>query len=171
VNIHRRGWRVTLCTVVACGGASADGSSAGDPRVPRRGPVHIDLPSDSGDLVSLPLAGRATVVDAWAPSCAPCRDAVPALVKRQTDLEGAGVKLVLVAVLAEDESTELARTTLASWGVKAPFLVDRGDVLRREAGISSLPSTLFLSPEGEVRWISPLSATADDIVRAARVAQ
>jgi hypothetical protein len=89
-------------------------------------------------------------------------------VKRTADLESAGAKLVLVAVLSDSESTEAARATLASWGVSSPFLVDRGDILRREAGVTALPTTLVLSHAGELQWVAPVGATADDVVRAAR---
>jgi len=127
-----------------------------------------DLPTEDGALVSIPLPNRTTVIDAWSPSCVPCRERVPALVKRAADLEAANAKLVLVAVLAEGESTEQARATLSSWGVSRPFLVDRGDVLRREASVHDLPSTLVISRTGEVLWVAPPTASADDVVKAAR---
>lgn len=140
--------------------------SAPNPAAGRQ--VRIDLPSDGGALVSLPFAGRTTVLDAWAPTCLPCKEKLPALFKRSAELEAAGAKLVLVAVLSDGESTDAARATLASWGVKSPFLIDRGDVLRREVGVTELPTTLVLSPSGDVRWTAPVNATADDVVRAAR---
>jgi|GEM_PF-650065 len=162
-------------SLLACGsGGGGSGGGAAPPSAPSsvlHRAVHIDLPSDGGALVSLPLAGRATVVDAWAPSCVPCRTKLPALVKRSAELEAAGAKLVLVAVLADGESTDAARATLASWGVTSPFLVDRGDVLRREAGVTDLPTTLVLTPGGEVRWVSPVGATPDDVVSAVRAAR
>lgn len=130
--------------------------------------ISIALPSDDGALVSIPFEAHSVVLDVWSPTCVPCRESVPALVKRAADLEAANAKLVLVAVLADDETTEGARERLASWGVRRPFLVDRGEVLLREANVTALPATLVISPGGEVRWIAPTDATVADIVNVVR---
>lgn len=161
--------RASIAFVIAAGcvgcagGAPAPASVASGARE-----VHFSLPTDGGDLVNLPLAGSRAVIDVWGITCPPCREAVPALVARNAELETAGAKLVLVAVLADGETTDGARAALASWGVSRPFLVDRGDVLRREADVTALPSTLIVSSSGAVLWVAPRGATADDIVAAAR---
>jgi hypothetical protein len=129
----------------------------------------MHLPSHDGALVALPLAQtRATVVDAFAPSCEPCKEKVPALHARRTELEAAGGRIVLVAVLADGESTEEAQQASRSWGVEAPFLVDRGGVLRRECAVDSLPATVVLDARGAVRWVASPTASAGEVVAAAR---
>ncbi|MBI4702509.1 MAG: TlpA family protein disulfide reductase [Deltaproteobacteria bacterium] len=131
--------------------------------------VALALPSHDGALVSLPLAGvRATLLDAFAPTCEPCREKVPALLARQGEIESAGGRLVLVSVLAEGESTDDARAALRSWGAEAPFLLDRGEALRRECGVDALPASVVLDAQGVVRWIAPAGAGADRVVAAAR---
>lgn len=129
--------------------------------------VSFSLPSDDGKLVTVPLPHVTNVLDAWAPSCKPCRDKVPALYARRGEIEARGGKLVLVAVLSDAETTEDARAALRSWGVAASFLIDRGDVLRREAGVSSLPATLVIDEQQHVRWVAPPNASAEDVVAAA----
>jgi hypothetical protein len=89
-------------------------------------------------------------------------------VARTAELEQHGVELVLVAVLSDSESTEDAKKVLSSWGVTRSFLIDRGDALRREVGIESLPGTVLLTSSGEVRWTAPPNAAAADVVAAAR---
>jgi hypothetical protein len=49
-----------------------------------------------------------------------------------------------------------------------PFLVDRGDVLRRELAVASLPATVLLDTRGVVRSVAPVEATPDDVVAAAQ---
>jgi len=147
------------------GCAKAPASAAPSPALDR--PVSFSLPSDGGNLVTVPLPNVTTVVDAWAPSCKPCRDKLPALYARRAEIEAHGGKLVLVAVLAPAESTADARAALTSWGVDAPFLIDRGDVLRREAGVNSLPATLVLDEQQRVRWVAPPNASPNDVVAAA----
>ncbi len=130
--------------------------------------VAFELPSNEGQLLSIPKPkARLTVVDAFAPSCAPCAKKLPALMAKRAELAEAGASIVLVAVLASDESDTQAMDALRSWGVEQSFLVDRGDVLRRELAVAELPATVLVDAMGKVRWVAPLSATAEDIVSAA----
>ena len=130
-------------------------------------PVAFSLPSNDGALVSVPAAhARATVLDFFGPSCEPCRKALPALYARREALASRGATLILIAVLAEGESTDDARRALASWGVSAPFLVDNEGTGRREAGVLSLPATLVLDERGVTKWAAPPSASPADVVAA-----
>jgi hypothetical protein len=103
-------------------------------------------------------------LDFFSPSCDPCREKVPALVAKRGELEARGAKLVLVAVLADSESTNDAQRSLASWGVSEGFLVDKGGVSNREAGVSGLPATLVLDADGGRVWTAPPTATAADVL-------
>jgi|SRR6478736_1322469 len=157
---------LSLAIVVSVLGCSPSPASHAS-NAPSDRQVSFSLPSDDGNLVTVPLSNVTTVVDAWAPSCKPCREKLPALYARKGDIEAHGGKLALVAVLADAETTEDARAALNSWGVKAPFLIDRGDVLRREAGVNDLPATLVIDSRQHVRWVAPLNASASDVVAAA----
>ncbi|HRG99906.1 MAG TPA: TlpA disulfide reductase family protein [Polyangiaceae bacterium] len=127
--------------------------------------VGFALPSDDGALVTVPVPGaRATVLDFFGPTCEPCKAKVPALEARRAELAAKGAKLVLVGVLADGESTDDAKRALASWGVTAPFLVDRDGTGKREAGVVSLPATIVLDASGAVKWVAPPGATAADVL-------
>jgi len=133
--------------------------------------VALALPSTEGDLVELPQSGaKVTVIDAFSPTCEPCAKKVPALVAQRDELAELGAKLVLVAVLSDDESDEAAAAALSSWGVSSAFLVDRGEVLRRSLGVETLPATMVLDATGKVRWAAPSDADANAIVAAAEAA-
>jgi thiol-disulfide isomerase/thioredoxin len=120
-------------------------------------------------LVTVPPEDRLPLVlDFFAPTCLPCKDAVPALFAKRAEIEAKGARLVLVGVLADSESTEDARRALASWGVRAPFLKDSGGVSQRELGVDKLPATVILDGKGVVRWVAPDRATAEDVVTAVR---
>jgi len=155
-----------FAVLAACGGSSP--ASPSSPTQPTRTGVAFELPSDGGQLVPIPQpSSRVTVIDAFGPTCAPCREKVPALLARRGEIEAAGGKLVLVAVLGDGESTEDAAKALASWGATSPFLVDRGGVLLRQLGLRGLPGTYVIERNGAVRWESTPTSTEDDVVAAA----
>jgi thiol-disulfide isomerase/thioredoxin len=144
------------------------GALASAPNAKLGQPVAFSLPSNEGSLVSVPLAGaHATVLDFFGPSCEPCRKALPALHAQRSALAAHGAKLVLIAVLADGESTEDAKRALSSWGVRAAFLIDREGTGRREAGVRELPATLVLDQHGITKWAAPVGASAQDVVAAA----
>lgn len=157
-----------LVSLTACGGASfgvPPPSAQNDALGTTTG---FDLPSNEGALISIPQpSAKVTVVDAFAPTCVPCKDKLPALVARRDDLASVGAKLVLVAVLSDGESDEDAIAALESWGVSSAFLIDRGDVLRRSLAIDELPGAAVVDTGGKVRWVAPRDASAEDIVAAA----
>jgi thiol-disulfide isomerase/thioredoxin len=129
--------------------------------------VSLDLPSDTGKLVSIPWRGpRSYVLDFWAPSCKPCKKKLPALVARKQELASKGASLVLVAVLDHDESSNQAREVLASWGVKEPFLVSDTEASKTRAGVATLPATLVLDTHGRLLWSAPDTASDQDVLNA-----
>jgi len=132
--------------------------------------ISFALPTNSGQLVTVPLSSTATtVLEFWAPSCIPCRATLPRLVDREIELNAEGARLLLVAVLAESETTAQAEATLSSWGVRDPFLIDRGGVSESQAGVRALPTTLVIDRSGIVRWVAAEKASADDVIAAADV--
>jgi thiol-disulfide isomerase/thioredoxin len=129
--------------------------------------LSFSLPSNTGMLVTVPTGdGRATVLDFWAPTCVPCAKSLPELVASKHEIEQKGGRLVLIGVLSDDESTELAATTLKSWGVNEPFLVDRSQVAKAQLGVSILPATMVLDRTGKLIWAGPQGAQAKDVVSA-----
>lgn len=152
---------------LGCGGAGTPSATAPAQSPVAGAEVSFSLPSDTGDLVTVPLPGaQHTVLDFFGPTCEPCAKKVPELVGRRGEIEKRGGKLVLVAVLADGESTADAERALTKWGARSPFLVDRAGVSLREAGVKDLPSTIILDANGRTRWRAPVGATADDVLRA-----
>ena len=130
--------------------------------------ARFSVPDDQGALVVVPAgSAKATVLDFWATSCAPCSRSVPTLASRAPTLSSQGIDLRLVGVLDEGESIDDARAVLTGWGVTQGFLVDRGGSLLRQLNIDSLPATMVLDDAGVVRWVAPSGATVDEVERAA----
>jgi len=93
---------------------------------------------------------------------------LPALYAQRGSLAQQGAKLLLVAVLADNESAEDAARALATWGVNAVFLVDSAGTGLREAGVTQLPATLVLDDRGIAKWAAPAGASTADVVAAAK---
>jgi thiol-disulfide isomerase/thioredoxin len=154
-----------LLTLLACCGHGAPPPSAPNEKLGQA--VSFSLPSADGALVTVPLAGaRATVLDFFGPTCEPCRKKLPPLYAQRDALAARGVKLVLIAVLGDGESSADAQRALAAWGVNAPFLVDSAGTGKSEAGVTALPATIVLDEHGVAKWVAPSGASADDVVRA-----
>ncbi|MEZ4225960.1 MAG: TlpA disulfide reductase family protein [Polyangiaceae bacterium] len=157
-----------LLATAGCAQASPPAMPLGAPSPAVGRTASVTLPSDQGSVVTLPLGrARATVVEAFSPTCEPCRTKVPALLALRPDIERAGGRIVLIAVLADGETTEEAAAALRRWGAESPFLVDRGDVVRRECGVESLPATIVLDARGVVRWFAGSQSSASDVASAA----
>jgi thiol-disulfide isomerase/thioredoxin len=107
------------------------------------------------------------VLDFFGPTCEACRKALPALYAKRAELEAHGAQLVLIAVLADGESSDAAQRALTSWGVRASFLVDSQGTGRREAGVTALPTTMVIDTRGVVSWVARSGATAEQTVAAA----
>jgi thiol-disulfide isomerase/thioredoxin len=163
---------LALCSVLL----AACGCAAPVPSVPPSAPsdklgkeIAFSLATNEGALVTVPISGaRTTVLDFFAPTCAPCKKSLPELYAARDELAAQGARLVLVAVLGDGESSADAQRALESWGVHAPFLVDSGDTARREAGVTALPATLVLDARGTLRWSAPAGASVRDLLAATR---
>jgi thiol-disulfide isomerase/thioredoxin len=155
---------LTVLALAACGSAPPR-ASAPSPLLGQS--VSLALPTDTGGLFTLPREDhRPLVLDFFGPTCAACRAKVPAMLAKKAAIEAKGARFALVGVLGDAESTDDARRALASWGVRAAFVVDRASVSRRELGVEVLPATVVLDGGGAVRWVAPPDAAPEDVVAA-----
>jgi thiol-disulfide isomerase/thioredoxin len=161
----QRRWPLLLLLLSACGTANPSATSPGSASAVGKN-VALSLPSSTGARVSIGNGGQPLVLDFWSPECKPCRETIPALVHRKSELEAKGASLLLVAVLARDESTDAAKATLASWGVTESFLIDRDNVSMSAAGVRDLPATVVLDAQHNLKWTAPENATPDDVIAA-----
>lgn len=74
-----------------------------------------------------------SVVDFWAPWCAPCRMFEPILAKIQERFEGQGVQVVKVSV---DENIELAKQYNVR-SIPALMIVKNGQVINFSSGVQN----------------------------------
>jgi len=131
--------------------------------------VRFVLASDCGDMVTVPPADKKKVVlHFFSPTCASCRKRLPALADRRDDISARGARLVLVAVLSDNESTDQATAALRDWGVPWPFLVDPSGASRSLLGVGHVPASVIVDGKGKLLWVSPEDAAAEEVLDALR---
>ena len=104
------------------------------------------LPSLSGGTVSLEsLRGKHVLIDFWATWCPPCRIALPHIQKLSRERED------LTVITITTDPPEVARQFLAENGYTFATLIDRNQTASRSYGITGIPTTFILGPDGTVR--------------------
>jgi thiol-disulfide isomerase/thioredoxin len=134
----------------------------------------IALMDHSGRPVELEdLRGQAVFLNFWASWCGPCRMEMPEIQRLMTDLDLDGqVAILTVNMTSQELSAETAINYLNQNGYTFPVLMDPTGLVGNDYRVLSLPTSLFISPEGIVtaRISGPLShrAMTDYLVAAGR---
>jgi thiol-disulfide isomerase/thioredoxin len=122
-------------------------------------PLAFELPTVAGETVnSAQFSGNLMVVDVWATWCAPCKRAIPEFVALQQEHESRGIQVIGITCDSADpeQAAETARKAFAigkQLNVNYPLLVDDGTTTKKIPGFRGYPTTLFVSPDGIVRYM------------------
>lgn len=111
-----------------------------------QGPLRaLDL---QGQAWTLPLPGRALVLNFWASWCEPCRTEMPAL-QAMADLYAD--KLTVVALNYKERAATVTRFA-RSTGLTLPVLLDSTGEHAAALGVKVYPTTLLYGSDGKPRW-------------------
>ena len=98
-----------------------------------------------GKTVSLSsLKGNHVLIDFWATWCQPCRKALPHIQALSENREG----LVVLTINAEPVS--VARSFVQQYGYTFTTLVDADHAVSTRYGVTALPTTFIITPDGTV---------------------
>lgn len=101
-----------------------------------------------GNKVSVPVAGKPTIVNFWASWCEPCRVEMPTL---QQMADFYSDKLVLQAVNFKERAAAVQRHVKASaWLV--PVLLDPAGEGAQAWNVKTFPTTVGFDAQGRPRW-------------------
>ena len=105
----------------------------------------------NGNDVTLSEVGGLIILDFWATWCPPCKAEIPYLVEYYNNYKNRG--LTVIGVSSEYVETLIDyKENLAATGTNITYLilVDSDREVSAMFGIKSIPTTFFISPEGEL---------------------
>lgn len=100
--------------------------------------------------------GKLVVLNFWSSWCPPCREEARTLEAASRDYRDRGVLFVGVDIWDQEAD---ARAFLRQYGVTYPNGPDQSGAITVEYGVTGIPETYFITPEGILvrRWIGPLT--------------
>ena len=112
---------------------------------------------DGSLLTQNDARGKVTVLNFWAPWCSTCKDNLPFL---QATWEAYQEQPVLFVGAAYRSNPSDVAAETAALGLSYPIGLDANDRMARAYGITGVPETFILDPEGRVVYvhIGPISA-------------
>ncbi len=118
------------------------------------------LPNFDGETVRLSdFRGQGVVVNYWASWCLPCLAELPGF--EQVYQRNRGAVTFLGINLADDPSSALS--VVAQTGITYPLAVDADGVTFNAFGGYAMPTTVFISPDGEVLELYGGPLTAEEL--------
>jgi cytochrome c-type biogenesis protein CcmF len=154
-------WGPAHGTVASAGrsGQAALGLSANRKTRPRVGEPAPDFTVDLLDGSTLSrsdLRGQVAVINFWSPQCQPCEDEMPDLQTVWEEYQSEGVTFLGVSF---PEMEADAREMVSEFGVTYPNGLNA--VMPAEYGITGVPETFVIGPEGSVAYVHIGPVTAD----------
>ena len=111
----------------------------------------FSLPDSSGTMISLDdYKGQVVLINFWASWCGPCRKEMPLLEALHQRYEPLGFTMLGINV---EEDSSLADGFLRDTPVTFPILYDRENTVSKSYDVISMPTTIIVDREGNVRFI------------------
>ena len=104
----------------------------------------------AGNTISFAdLRGKVVLVNFWATWCPPCRAEIPDLIKLQAKYKD---RLVVLGISEDEEATPAeVKKFGADQGMNYPIVMRTPELAKIFKGVSALPTTFVVDPEGKVR--------------------
>jgi cytochrome c biogenesis protein CcmG/thiol:disulfide interchange protein DsbE len=91
--------------------------------------------------------GQVVVINFWASWCPPCREEAPVLEQMWRNYQGQDVVFVGVDIWDTEQD---ARAYMQEFGISFPNAVDNRGKIAVEYGVTGIPETYFITPDGMI---------------------
>lgn len=93
------------------------------------------------------LRGKVTLVNFWATWCPPCRAEIPDLIALQNKYSD---RLQILGISEDEGSPDAVRKFVAEFKINYPVAMTTPELEKLFAGVTGLPTTFLLDPEGRI---------------------
>jgi thiol-disulfide isomerase/thioredoxin len=117
-------------------------------------PPDFSLPAvGTGKTVTLSkYRGKVVLLDFWATWCGPCRMEIPHLIELQKAYRDQGFNIIGVSLDRQGEP--VVKSFMEQWKVNYTMVMDSsGQLANTYGGIRSIPTTLLIGRDGEVKQV------------------
>jgi peroxiredoxin len=135
----------------------------------------FSLKGSDGNVTLSALKGNVVLVHFWATWCPPCLEELPSLAKLNTQMAGKPFRLLAVSIDTDGDSS--VQKLFGKLKINIPALYDMEGNVSKQYGITGVPETFIVSPDGTIikkvvgsmDWTSPDVATfLNDAMKPAR---
>jgi len=131
--------------IAGCVSGNRSGLAPGEP------PPEFTLKDLSGQKVSLSqFQGKVVLINFWASWCMPCLSELPSMERLYNRLKGEG--FVILAIGVDDEWYKL-KEFKSKYGLTFPVLVDEGNIVKRQYGLTGVPESFVVARNGRLLMI------------------
>ncbi|HWQ15551.1 MAG TPA: TlpA disulfide reductase family protein [Roseiflexaceae bacterium] len=124
----------------------------------------IALPALDGGTIRLSdYRGQVVLVNFWGTWCEPCKEETPALQAAYQQLKDQGLVIVGVNLRKQEPSDDAVRAFLAQYNVTYPTALDVAAEAARQFQISPIPTSYFIDPAGNIRYIRVGTLTQEEV--------
>ncbi|HMO57707.1 MAG TPA: redoxin domain-containing protein [Roseiflexaceae bacterium] len=130
----------------------------------RRPAPAIALPGLDGETIRFSdLRGRVVLVNFWGTWCEPCKEETPALQNAYEALRDDGLVIVGVNLHRQEPDEAAIRAFAEQYNVSYPIALDVDGEAARLFQISPIPTSYFIDPAGDIRYVRVGTLTYDEV--------
>lgn len=124
----------------------------------------IAMPTLDGGTVRLSdYRGRVVLVNFWGTWCEPCKEETPALQAAHQQFKDQGLVILGVNLRMQEPDEQAIRAFLDQYGVTYTTALDIEGEAARLFQISPIPTSYFIDPAGNIRYIRVGTLTQEEV--------
>jgi peroxiredoxin len=151
----------TLFCGLACSPASSSSAKGVKDQQDRKPAPNFSLKDSNGQTVQLSeYKGQVVLLNFWATWCAPCRIEIPWFKEFERDYKNRGFSVLGVSL--DEEGWEVVKPYVEESAINYRILMGNDTVADQYGGVSALPTTFLIDPDGRIAAVHVGLVSKDD---------